>query len=132
MRRTGTSWVGYFPPPIRERFEAHVDKHPLRREIIATGAVNYVINKAGIRLLWALASAGDGDIGAVMQAYLNVDRGSGAPAIRDQLLAAKLSPAKEYEALLAVESQLEQGVRDTLSGGKPDLKGLLRRTPVGT
>jgi glutamate dehydrogenase len=124
--------VGYFPPRIRERFEAHVDKHPLRREIVATGAVNYVINKAGIRLLWALASGNEGDLGAAMQAYLNVDRGSEAPAVREQLLGAKLAPAKEYEALLAVEAQLEHAVRDTLSGGKPDLKGLLRRTPVGT
>jgi glutamate dehydrogenase len=124
--------VGYFPPLIRQRFEAHVDQHPLRREIIATGAVNYVVNKAGIRLLWALASGGDGDIGAVMQAYLNVDRGSDAPTVREQLLAAKLAPAKEYEALLAVESLLEQAVRDTLAGGAPDLKALLRRTPQPT
>ena len=124
--------VGYFPPLIRERFEAHVDRHPLRREIIATGAVNYVVNKAGIRLLWTLASGGDGDIGAVMQAYLNVDRGADAPTAREQLFAATLAPAKEYEALLAVESQLEQAVRDTLAGGKPDLKALLRRTPQPT
>jgi glutamate dehydrogenase len=121
--------VGYFPPRIRERFEAHVDKHPLRREIIATGAVNYVVNKAGIRLLWTLAAGGEGDLGAVMQAYLNVDRGADAPAVRQQLLGATLAPAKEYEALLAVERELEQAVRETLTGGKPDLGSLLRRSP---
>ena len=38
-------------PLIRERFDGQLDRHPLRREIIATGAVNYVVNKAGIRLL---------------------------------------------------------------------------------
>jgi glutamate dehydrogenase len=121
--------VGYFPPRIRERFEAHVDKHPLRREIIATGAVNSVVNKAGIRLLWTLAAGGEGDLGAVMQAYLNVDRGADAPAVRQQLLGATLAPAKEYEALLAVERELEQAVRETLTGGKPDLGSLLRRSP---
>jgi glutamate dehydrogenase len=119
--------ASYFPALIRERFDGQLDRHPLRREIIATGAVNYVVNKAGIRLLWALAGGSDGDLGAVMQAYLNVDAGSAAPAVRARLLAAGAAPAREYEALLAVESFLEQAVRDVLAGGTPDLKSLLKR-----
>ena len=123
--------VGYFPrADPASASTAHVDEHPLRREIIATAAVNYVVNKAGIRLLWALAGGADGDIGAVMQAYLNVDAGADAPTVRDRLqVAANLAPAKEHEALLAVESLLEQAVRDVLAGGKPDLEALLRRSP---
>ena len=124
--------ASYFPALIRERFDGQIDRHPLRREIIATGAVNYVVNKAGIRLLWALAGGSDGDIGAVMQAYLNVDAGADAPTVRGRLLAAGLTPPKEYEALLAVESLLEQAVRDVLAGGTPDLTALLRRTPQPT
>jgi glutamate dehydrogenase len=124
--------VSYFPALIRQRFDGQIDRHPLRREIIATGAVNYVVNKAGIRLLWALAGGSDGDLGAVMQAYLNVDAGAEAPAVRARLLAAGMAPAKEYEALLAVESLLEQGVRDVLAGSPPDLKTLLKRTPQPT
>ena len=118
------------PRPDPERFDGQIDRHPLRREIIATGAVNYVVNKAGTRLLWALAGGNDGDTGAVMQAYLNVDAGADAPAVRTRLqAAANLTPAKEHEALLAVESLLEQAVRDVLAGGKPDLEALLRRSP---
>jgi len=122
--------ASYFPALIQQRFDGQIDRHPLRREIIATGAVNYVVNKAGTRLLWALAGGNDGDTGAVMQAYLNVDAGADAPAVRTRLqAAANLSPAKEHEALLAVESLLEQAVRDVLAGGKPDLEALLRRSP---
>jgi glutamate dehydrogenase len=121
--------ASYFPSLIQERFDGQIDRHPLRREIIATGAVNYVVNKAGIRLLWALAGGGDGDLGAVMQAYLRVDAGAGAAAARTGIVTAGLTPAKEYEALLAIESQIEQGVRDVLAGSPPDLRSLLRRTP---
>ena len=119
--------ASYFPALIRERFDGQIDGHPLRREIIATGAVNYVVNKAGTRLLWALAGGSDGDLGAVMQAYLNVDAGSDAPAVRSRLSAAGLTPPKEYEALLAAESLIEQAVRDVLAGSAPDLAALLQR-----
>ena len=91
-----------------------------------------MVNKAGIRLLWALAGGTDGDIGAVMQAYLNVDAGADAPTVRGRLQAAGLTPPKEHEALLAVESQIEQAVRDVLAGGTPDLEALLRRSPQPT
>ena len=46
--------------------------------------------------------------------------------------AANLTPAKEHEALLAVEGQIEQAVRDVLAGGAPDLEALLRRSPQPT
>jgi glutamate dehydrogenase len=124
--------ASYFPALIQERFDGQIDKHPLRREIIATGTVNYVVNKAGVRLLWSLAGGNEGDLGAVMQAYLRVDAGAGAPAVRGKLLAAGAPPPKTYEALLAVESLLEQGVRDVLAGSAPDLTALLRRTPQPT
>jgi len=124
--------ASYFPGLIRQRFDGQLDRHPLRREIIATGAVNYVVNKAGIRLLWALAGGADGDIGAVMQAYLNVDAGADAPTVRGRLQSAGLTPPKEHEALLAVESQIEQAVRDVLAGGTPELEALLRRSPQPT
>jgi len=38
----------YFPPRLRERFRAQIDRHPLRREIITTQLVNELVNTAGI------------------------------------------------------------------------------------
>ena len=45
----------YFPAPLRERFAAAVDGHPLRREIIATALTNRAVNTAGVTGLYRLA-----------------------------------------------------------------------------
>jgi len=42
-----TALVRYFPEPLRERFADHIDKHPLKREIIATHVINSMINRVG-------------------------------------------------------------------------------------
>ena len=38
----------YFPTPMREQFQAQVEAHPLRREIIVTQVVNDLVNGAGM------------------------------------------------------------------------------------
>ena len=38
----------YFPAPIRERFAAAIPGHRLRREIVATGLTNSIVNRVGI------------------------------------------------------------------------------------
>ncbi len=51
--------VEYFPTPIREGFRAQIDQHPLRREIIVTQVVNYIVNGAGMTY-WARLSGETG------------------------------------------------------------------------
>ena len=46
------AWVAgalsrYFPQPLRERFAEAIGRHALRREIIATGLVNGMVNRVG-------------------------------------------------------------------------------------
>ncbi len=43
-----TTLRAYFPQQLRERFDAELDTHPLRREIIATVVANDMINMGGI------------------------------------------------------------------------------------
>ena len=120
----------YFPERLRSNYRQHFAKHPLRREIIATGAVNYVINKGGIRLLWSLLASTGKDLGEIMQAWLDVDRESDAPAVRDRVLAADLAPAQQYEGLVAIENAIAEAATDLLGGGKRrDWKKLLRNVP---
>ncbi len=38
----------YFPEPMRERYAEQIRAHPLRREIVVTQTVNYLVNGAGI------------------------------------------------------------------------------------
>ncbi len=37
----------YFPKPLRKRFVREIERHPLRREIIATWVTNAVVNRTG-------------------------------------------------------------------------------------
>ena len=42
-------WMyGYFPEVLARRCAEHLDAHPLRRQIIATGLVNELVNRGGI------------------------------------------------------------------------------------
>ena len=91
----------YFPERLRASFLEQFPKHPLRREIIATTTVNYAINNAGVTFLWRMMQTTSKDIGAVLHAYLDADRESGAPARRDAIAAAGMKPEEEFAALLA-------------------------------
>ncbi|HSO07002.1 MAG TPA: NAD-glutamate dehydrogenase [Pelomicrobium sp.] len=43
----GVELSAYFPVPLRERFRPVMDRHPLRREIVATVMANEIVNRAG-------------------------------------------------------------------------------------
>jgi glutamate dehydrogenase len=112
----------YFPrQPLRERFAEQFPKHPLRREIIATGAVNYLINHAGIAFLSRLMAETKKDIGEVIAAYLDADRESGAAELRASIQQAGLAPRDEYQLRLRIEEALETAARGILGGKNPDL-----------
>jgi glutamate dehydrogenase len=104
----------YFPKRLRDSFREQLVKHPLRREIVATAAVNAVVNQAGLRFISRMLQTTAGDIGDVVTAYLDVDREAGAEELRAKARASNLSPAREHEALLQIEAALEQGTRDAL------------------
>ncbi|NMG55567.1 NAD-glutamate dehydrogenase [Aromatoleum aromaticum] len=60
----------YFPKPLRDRYAAQIERHPLRREIIATHVVNSMINRVGPTFVSRL----HGELGAtpaeVVRAYM--------------------------------------------------------------
>ncbi len=41
----------YFPQPVRERFPNVIPRHRLRREIVATGLTNSIVNRVGIAFI---------------------------------------------------------------------------------
>jgi glutamate dehydrogenase len=43
----GRALLRYFPALMRERFSAEIERHPLRREIVATGLANEIVNRGG-------------------------------------------------------------------------------------
>ena len=49
-------WLtGYFPPLLRERFAGDIAKHSLRREIVALGITNAIVNRGGPAMAVRLA-----------------------------------------------------------------------------
>ncbi len=108
----------YFPHRLRNEFGAHFPEHVLRREIIATGAVNYLVNKAGVTFLSRMMAATKAGIGEVVTAYVEVDREAEAGRLRADLLAQGQGARVEQDALLAIEEVLEGSVKERLLGGQ--------------
>jgi glutamate dehydrogenase len=97
----------YFPTLMRHRYRQHFGLHPLRREIVATTTVNYVVNHVGVGFLHRLSVATGRDVGDILQAYLTADRDARAPEAREQLRTAPLPAAEEHAQLLHIEDVLE-------------------------
>ncbi len=60
----------YFPAVLRERFEPQLQRHPLKREIIATHVVNSMVNRVGASFVHRLRDETGADEVDVMRAYL--------------------------------------------------------------
>jgi hypothetical protein len=79
----------------------------LRREIVATCAVNYLINRGGILLLPRLEQGAKHGIGDAVSAWIEIDREAEAQPLRDALLAAGRPASEEQAALVEIEDALE-------------------------
>ncbi|MBX9588246.1 MAG: NAD-glutamate dehydrogenase [Hyphomonadaceae bacterium] len=65
------SWLlGYFPPLLRERYRNGIDGHSLRREIIALGLTNAVVNRGGPTMAVRLASETRKPVSDVAHAFM--------------------------------------------------------------
>jgi glutamate dehydrogenase len=117
---------GYFPRLLRERFAEHFPDHVLRREIVATGVVNYLVNRAGIALLPRLERGANHGIGEAVTAWIEVDREAEAQALRDALLASGRPAGEEQAVLLEIEDALEAAARERLDGKKASARKALR------
>jgi glutamate dehydrogenase len=118
---------GYFPRLLRERFAAKFEEHVLRREIVATGAVNYLINRGGTLLLPRLEQGATNGIGDAVAAWIEVDREAKAQALRDALVASGRPAAEEQQALVEIEDALETAALARLEGKpKPGAAKALR------
>jgi glutamate dehydrogenase len=100
-------YLGYLPGSFRDRFPEEVlQRHPLRREIIATVLTNRLINHAGCAFFFNLQSSSGCDLTTLVEGYLALEASLELPTLRTQLLEAPVSEAVRYEAFLAVEQTL--------------------------
>ncbi|MCK6681269.1 MAG: NAD-glutamate dehydrogenase [Thermoanaerobaculia bacterium] len=112
----------YFPSQMRKDYGEHLDLHPLRREIIATAAVNHVINHAGISVLHRMMAASGRELGDVVEAYLAADRAAEAADLRRRIRESGRNVAEQHELLVATEDKLEAAALESLAGNHVNLQ----------
>jgi glutamate dehydrogenase len=61
--------VRYFPTPIRERFVDTLQRHPLRRELVATALVNGLVNRAGTTFAFRVAEETGASCADIVRAH---------------------------------------------------------------
>ncbi|HKW79779.1 MAG TPA: NAD-glutamate dehydrogenase, partial [Casimicrobiaceae bacterium] len=65
-----TALARYFPPPLREPYAAHMVRHPLHREIIATHVTNSMLNRVGPSFVHRICETTGAKPDEVVRAYL--------------------------------------------------------------
>jgi glutamate dehydrogenase len=100
----------YFPTPMRHRFRAQMDAHPLRREIVVTAVVNHLVNTAGMTFWPRLADETGAAPAELARAHFVAEEIFGAVALR-----------REIEAL---DNQLDAAVQTRM---RIELRTLVER-----
>ncbi len=119
----------YFPDLMQERFGPLFTKHPLRREIIATVAINHVINNAGITFLPTQAVRTGADYGTIVHAYIDADEAVDATRRRRDVAAAGDTAEAERRQLLAIEQEVQEAAASRLPPPAPST-GVGDRAPL--
>jgi glutamate dehydrogenase len=116
----GPEVTAYFPTAIRERFGHQIEQHPLRREIIATGVANRVVNRAGTTFIFRMTEETGASASDVVRAILAVSDMFGARALWDRILEmeAQLGASAQTTLLLEVRKLVERATRWVL-GNEP-------------
>ena len=125
----------YFPAALRERFEAQIAAHPLRREIIATAVANDVVNRGGLTFIHDLQARSGRTAPDIARAYRIVRDAFGLPALWSEIEALdnKIAASVQYEMLLDVGTIIEHAALWLLRAGRLDIgRETARLTPAVT
>ncbi len=94
----------YFPEPLRQRFAGHIERHRLRREIVATSVANSVVNRAGLTFVAEIEEESRAGVGAVARAYTVARDAFDLRALWAGIAALdnKVAASEQYAMLLAI------------------------------
>lgn len=109
----------YFPKQLREKFDAELDTHPLRREIIATVVANDIINLGGITFAFRAMEETSANEVAVAKAFVALREIYDLDPMVAELNALPASFPTEHwsEVHLDVRRLLDRAVRWVLGQG---------------
>jgi glutamate dehydrogenase len=111
--------TGYFPERL-QGFSKHFGEHRLKREIIATGAANHVVNHAGVDFLSRVTRETGRPPGDVVRSYMECSRSEKAPEKREGILASRKSASDIQKSLLELEEALEEATKAALAENVPE------------
>ncbi len=113
----------YFPTPLRQRFRAEMDRHRLRREIVAMRVVNSTVNKAGISYDFRMTEETGASVVDSTRAHLAA---RAIFAMQDlwtpiEALDGTVAPEVQLRMLLALRHTVERGALWLLRHRRPPL-----------
>jgi glutamate dehydrogenase len=102
------AWVAaalhrYFPKKLAQQFAAYVDKHPLKREIIATHVLNSMINRVGPTFVFQLAEQTGATPAHVVRGYLLTRESFGSVKLWQDIEALDNKVPDEAQAEMVLE-----------------------------
>jgi glutamate dehydrogenase len=120
--------IRYFPRAVQERFPDAVETHRLRREIIATGLANSMINRGGPAFVARLIDQTGADVATIASAFAAVRDAYGMTALNTELdgLDNRIAGTLQLELYAAIQDLLIDRViwfirNVDLSGGLADV-----------
>ncbi len=111
--------VLYFPELLRERFRPAIDRHRLRREIIATGVTNTLVNRVRPTFAWQMCDETNKPYSDVARAFIIMRDSFDLRTVWSDIEALdnKLPAAVQLDMMIAVARLLERAMLWLLRSG---------------
>ena len=108
-----TALERYFPQLLQDRFSAYMQRHPLKREIIATHVTNSMINRVGSTFVYRLVETTGARAFEVVRAYLLSREIFGMVSLWTAIEALDNKVADEMQSQMLIDTsrQLERGTK---------------------
>jgi glutamate dehydrogenase len=123
--------VRYFPKPLHEKYAAHMQRHRLKREIIATAVTNSTLNRMGATFMMRMQEDTGQGPAAIAKAYTAAREILGARDLWAEIEAqdSKVAESTQVDAIMQVWSQLRHLTRWLLSrpGGTLEIAANVER-----
>lgn len=123
--------VRYFPKPLHDTYAAHMQRHRLKREIIATAVTNSTLNRMGATFMMRMQEDTGQGPAAVAKAYTAAREILGARELWAEIEAqdSKVAESTQVDAIMQVWSQLRHLTRWLLNrpGGTLEIAANVER-----
>ena len=115
--------IRYFPTPLQVKFRAGIEKHRLRREIIATRITNSLINRAGDTFVYEFKEKTGMPVSDIVRAFVIAREVYGVRDIWREIesLDNKVAASVQASMFMAVNNLLERATMWFLRNGDPGL-----------